>query len=286
MCRLFAWVHAGSAASPRSTVGEPVWNAFQDLSRVHRDGWGAAWYRGGAPSSYRTTTAAHADGFFLDVTSAPLEALIVHERWASPGIALSLDNQQPFTSGALAFGHNGTIGNDEGNIVGRPQDYRRSLGLENSMTRSDSHLYAQVFFHHLAQTGFGAAGPSDAGPSVDQVHRALTATLTALRRDYPDASFNNVILTPEFTFATRAHADHPRHGELLRRGYEKAGWTHRLADYYELKYTTLRENGVTSAVSSSGYEAVDGWTLVENNTLVALDHRSGEAEVLNLDARR
>jgi len=209
--------------------------------------------------------------------------LVVHERWASPGIALSLDNQQPFTSGALAFGHNGTIGNEAGNIVGRPPEYRRSLGLENSVTRSDSQLYAQVFFHHLAQTGFDETGP---GPSVDQVHRALTATLAALRQDYPDASFNNVILTPDFTFATRAHAEVPRHGELLRRGYEKAGWSHRLADYYELRYTTLRGEGVTSVVSSSGYEAADGWTLVENNTLVALSHRSGEVEILNLGGHR
>lgn len=277
MCRLLAWAHSGPPSSPLDTLGGPVWDAFQDLSRVHRDGWGAAWYRAGAPSSYRTTTAAHADGFFADVISAPLDALIVHERWASPGIALSLDNQQPFTSGPLAFAHNGTIGNEQGNIVGRPSDYRRSLGLEHSVTRSDSQIYAQVFFHHLAQAGFEAV--SGVAPTVDQVHRALTVTLAALRRDYPDASFNNVILTPDYTFATRAHAQVPRHGELLRRGYEKAGWTHRLADYYELKYTTLRGEGVTSVVSSSGYEAADGWSLVENNSLVALCHRSGEVEV-------
>lgn len=280
MCRLLAYVHAGQPRTMGETLG-PALTEYQQLARVHHHGWGAVWHRDGTLSSYVSTTPADQDPLFGALATVPLGSAIVHERLASPGIGLSLDNQQPFTADGLAFAHNGSISNGDGNIVHRPEAYRRSLGLAHSTTQSDSQLYAELFFDHLARHRTGPS--SDTPPSVDQVHRALTATLTLLRKDYPDASFNNLIETPEFTFATQAHADHPQASEGLRRYYEEAGWADQIACYPELRYTTLADAaGVTSVVSSSGFGSSDAWSPVTNNTLVVLSHRDGSLRLVPL----
>jgi glutamine amidotransferase len=279
MCRLFAYVHAGQPRTLRETLG-PALDEYQQLARVHHHGWGAVWHRGGTLSSYVSTTPADRDPLFGALADQALDSVIVHERLASPGIDLSLDNQQPFTAGGLAFAHNGSISNADGNIVHRPDAYRADLGLVHSTTQSDSKLYAEIFFQHLARLRSREA--PDGAPTVDQVHAALSSTLVLLRKDYPDASYNNLIETSGFTFATQAHADQPQASEGLRRYYEEAGWADQIACYPELRHTTLAHGGVTSVVSSSGFAASDGWTKVANNTLVVLSHRDGSLRLVPL----
>lgn len=281
MCRLFAYVHSGSSVSMREALGPLVLDGFCQLSEVHRDGWGAAWRRAGALSLYTSTRSSATDGtMFGAVTAQTIDSAIIHERWASPGIALALENQHPFAVDGLVFAHNGTIANAEGNIVRRPASYRQSLGLTTSTTQSDSRLYAELFALRLRELHPNREG----APTPGEVCQALSATLAQLRRDYPEAGFNNLIETPDFTFATRAHGDNPVHSAGLRRGYEQAGWTHRLDSYYDLMYTTLThdDGAVTSVVSSSGYPGSDPWSVVKNNTLLVLSHRDASVSVLPL----
>lgn len=279
MCRLFASVHSGPARSPLDALGAWVVDDFRRLGEVHRDGWGAVWTASDSLFSYHSTQPASRDGLYGAVVTQPVGSLILHERLASPGIALSLDNQQPFTSGGLAFAHNGTLTNANGNIVNKPASYRRALGLAHSTTGSDSRIYAEVFFHHLASL-VSVGTP----PTVAQVHRALGQTVGILRRDYPEASFNNLIETPEFTVVTRAHADRPQLSETLRHLYTEAGWAHHLDNYFEIGHTTVDhpDGGRTSAVSSSGYSAWETWTPVANNSMVVLSHRDASVEVVPL----
>jgi gamma-glutamyl hercynylcysteine S-oxide hydrolase len=285
MCRLFAYVHSGSARSMRETLGVRVLNEFRQLAEVHRDGWGAVWVRSKNLSSYVTINSASRDETMFDaLTTVSVDSAIVHERWASPGIGLSLDNQQPFATNGVAFAHNGTIGNEDGNIVQRPAPYRGSLGLVSSTTMSDSRIYADLFFLRLDELQL-LRQTRGLPPSVDEVRQALAISIGQLREDYPDASFNNVIETADFTFATQAHAVQPKASPGLRRGYEKAGWAHRIDSYYELVYTslTLGDGSVTSAVSSSGYPASDSWTRPGNNALLVLSHRDASIQTLPLN---
>jgi predicted glutamine amidotransferase len=245
-----------------TALGARVLGEFQQLADVHRDGWGAVWRRSDGVSHYRSNTAASRDAMFGAMTAQPASSVVVHERWASPGIAVSLDNQQPFASNGVAFAHNGTIANDEGNIVHRSAAYRASLGLPPSAVMSDSRLYADLFFLHLRE------------PSADGVLRALRLAVGALREDYPRASFNAVVETVQATFAVQAHETPPNPGAGVRRVYEKVGWAGCIASYYDLRYTTLtHEDGSKSAVaSSSGYGSNDAWTLLGNDTVLVLPH--------------
>ena len=150
MCRLFAYVHAGTQLPMRNALDSRILDEFRQLSAVHRDGWGMVSSGQDGLSAYVSTLPAGDDGaMFESLLSRSVESSIVHERLASPGISLSLDNQQPFTFNGLAFAHNGSICNDSGNIVARPASWRESLGLPHSQTKSDSRLYAELFFLKL-----------------------------------------------------------------------------------------------------------------------------------------
>jgi predicted glutamine amidotransferase len=205
-------------------------------------------------------------------------------RLASPGIGLALHNQQPFVSGCVAFAHNGTIGNEDGNIVQRPAPYREALGLVHSTTMSDSRIYADLFFlrlEEIQQRRQSWRRP----PSVDEVLQAQAQAISQLRRDYPDASYNTVIETGDYTFAAQAHADKPKHSEGLRRIYEEAGWSHRIDSYCEMGYATIShaDGSATSVASSSGYAGRDHWTSLGNNTLLVMSHRDASVRTLSLD---
>lgn len=282
MCRLFAYVHSGSTLSMRETLGGPLLAEFQQLADVHKDGWGTAWRQAQALSLYLSLTPASKDrALFAALTDLPLGSAVIHQRWASPGIGLSLDNQQPFASDGLAFAHNGTIGNEEGNIVQRKAPYRESLGLAGSTTQSDSRIYADLFFLRLAELRRQSGSPE---PGVEEVRKALAQTIALLRRDYPEASYNNLIQTPGFTVATEAHADRPKTSEGLRRRYAEAGWSHWTDSYFELGYTTLThpDGSVTSAAASSGFPSRDRWTALGNNSLLVLSHRDASVRTLPL----
>ena len=285
MCRLLAYVHSGSPLSMREALGDRLLDGFLNLAEVHRDGWGTARRASASLSHYVTTRSALADkALFKAFAAEPTDSAIVHERWASPGIGLSLDNQQPFASGGLAFAHNGTIGNDAGNIVDRPASYRESLGLAHSTTMSDSRIYADLFFQKLAELSRDRQA-ADLASGVDEVRQALAATIAILRKDYPGATYNNVIETPDFTFATRAHAERPRTSEILQRRYKAAGWSDRIDSYYEIAYRTFSQadGSATSVASSSGYAASDPWDKLPNNRLLAISHRDAVIRILSLE---
>jgi len=286
MCRLLAYVHSGSALSMREALGDLVLDEFQKLAVVHQDGWGIVRTSSNSLSSYVSTSPASSDGtMFKALTVQPIDSAILHERWASPGIGLLLENQQPFVSKRVGFAHNGTIGNEGGNIVERPTSYRESLGLDHSTTMSDSRIYADLFFLRLSALQQSRRS-QDRPPSADEVRQALGVTIAQLRHDYPDASFNSVIETADFTFAVRAHAAEPECSERLRRRYAEVGWANRIDDYYELAYKTFAhpDGSATSVVSSSGYSASDRWAKLANNTLLAISHRDSAAEILSLEA--
>lgn len=277
MCRLFAYIHAGSKRSPWETLGAETWSQFRELSLVHADGWGTAWLSEGHWSRYLSSRSLRSDpSLWQSFLTSPVGAAVIHERWASPGIARAPENQQPFFQGPWAFAHNGTIGTGEKNIVHRPTTYRSSLGIPGSTTMSDSKIYAEILFRQLGETTTSA--------TVAAVHKALEHTIGVLRKDYPDASFNSILAGPDFTVLTRAHASSPVFSEKLCRCYEEAGWTDRIADYYELGFTKIvhADGSTTIAAASSGFRVRDTWTTLENNSCLILDHQTASVTILPL----
>lgn len=282
MCRLFAYVHGGSALPLSEAVDASSLEEFRSLAVVHRDGWGAASIGPAGRSFYLASRSAADDAAaFAALVSQSVNSLIIHERLASPGIGLVFENQQPFMLRDVAFGHNGTIGNADGNVVDRPQAYREALGLERSTTRSDSRLYGELFAQSLDRQGpRNATAPR----TPEALASALSSTIRLLRRDYPDASYNSVIQTDDYTIVTRAHAEVPICSPGLRRIYEAAGWGNRIGDYYDIRYERFtRADGTASCVaSSSGYPASDAWDLLPNNHMLFIAHRAASLRIVPL----
>ncbi len=281
MCRLFAYAHAGSDLALSAALPPAVLDQYHALAEVHRDGWGLAGLGSGRSLHLSSVSAARDAAVFRALTDRPLAACIIHERLASPGIDLNLDNQQPFAERGIAFGHNGTISNGDGNIVGRPRSYRESLGLVGSATMSDSRLYADLFLKQLGQSSSAPSG-GDYDPAPAELVGALSAAIRLLRRDYPDASYNAVIQTPSLTAIVRAHTAAPVYSEGLRRIYEKAGWADRIANYYAILYAsfTAPDGSTTSVASSSGYPASDAWNELENDRVLLMSNRDASLQVM------
>lgn len=284
MCRLFAYAHADSAVAISAALDVSVFDQFLSLSSVHRDGWGLAGLGNGGRSQYLSNESALSDAaMFRVLTGQPLTSCIIHERLASPGIDLNLDNQQPFVSRGIAFAHNGTISNAGANIVQRSASYRESLGLFQSTTMSDSRLYADLFLKHLGENADLPPGGNYVPGEADFVG-SLSATIRLLRRDFPDASYNCVIQTQEFTAIARAHTAKPVYSEGLRRIYEKAHWADRIESYYVIRYATFTspDGSTTSVASSSGYPASDGWSELENDRVLLMSNRDASLQVVPL----
>lgn len=285
MCRLFAYAHGGSALAMRAALDAAVLDQFHSLSDVHRDGWGFAALGPGGRSHYVSNKSAVSDAaVFRALTEGDLTSCIIHERLASPGIDLGLDNQQPFVSRGIAFAHNGTISNAEGNIVLRPSSYREALGLVLSTTMSDSRLYADLFLKQLDKISVSPPGGPFL-PGQEELVEALSASIRLLRRDFPDASYNCVIQTQAFTAIVRSHTAEPVYSEGLRRIYEKAGWADRIDSYYAIRYASLTssDGSTTSVASSSGYPASDGWPTLENDSVLLIAHRDASLQVMPLN---
>lgn len=165
MCRLVGWV----SESPRTLaeiLGEDGVAELEALSHQHADGWGLAWWD---PDQLHVETShlpAHASPSFKaaarDVRS---DAVLLHLRWATTGLAVAPENTHPFVVGDWAFGHNGAVRPVGGllPLLG-PQD-REMLRGDTDSERLLHVLLARVRAHGL-----------DEGlrHTVDDVSRDLT----------------------------------------------------------------------------------------------------------------
>jgi predicted glutamine amidotransferase len=107
MCRLFGFRSIIRSQVHRSLVSAD--NALGVQSERHPDGWGVAYYVGGAPHLVKSAAAAMSDRLFHRVSGVVAsETVIAHIRKATHG-NLSPVNSHPFQFGAWIFAHNGNL---------------------------------------------------------------------------------------------------------------------------------------------------------------------------------
>ena len=107
MCRLFGFKSVIPSRVHRSLVEAD--NALSCQSERHPDGWGVAYYVGGAPHITRSKEAAHADALFRHVIGVlSSNTVLAHVRRATQG-SISLLNTHPFQYGRWVFAHNGDV---------------------------------------------------------------------------------------------------------------------------------------------------------------------------------
>ncbi|MFD0996399.1 putative glutamine amidotransferase [Pseudoclavibacter chungangensis] len=259
MCRLLAYAAPHETTISR-VIGEMNTGTFQHMSRVHRDGWGTAWV-GEAPEgereveSLRLSTPGRTDPLLTAVLEeSPAIARLAHLRLATGTFKRSQRNTHPFLADGIAFAHNGTI---------IPVDRIRAL-LEPAFAATvegdtDSELYFALVRQNAARLG--------------SLRPAVFETVRTLRREFPDASLNAVIIGPDDLIAVRASSTtHVTEQTFADLGIDPADLPDdHTDDYYRL--SMRRHADGTTVFSSTGID-LDGWTEVPDDTVTHIDLRT------------
>jgi len=119
-----------------------------DKNRLHKDGWGVAWYAGKTPSLIKSPGAVFREKTKFRAATAKARARIniVHLRWASnPGKLpeknlIAPENTQPFIYKNITLAHNGTLYIHK-EVAERLGKYRRLIRGVNDSER--------VFWHFI-----------------------------------------------------------------------------------------------------------------------------------------
>lgn len=107
MCRLFGFRSVLQSGVHRSLMSAD--NALSVQSEMHPDGWGVAYYIGGAPHLIKSANQAVSDRLFHRVSGiVSSETVVAHIRKATQGEHSPI-NAHPFQFGPWIFAHNGNI---------------------------------------------------------------------------------------------------------------------------------------------------------------------------------
>ncbi len=239
MCRMLGYVTKSATTIP--TLLGDSYPSFECLSKVqHGDGWGLAWLEDGFVKVKKAPVAAENDPLYHDtVTKTLSNAAILHYRWATMNLSVTLENTHPFLDSDIAFCHNGSIPSLD--VLESYIDSRRHDMIHGS---TDSEAY----FGAILSSGF-----------EDDPLDVLVSTIRKLVESCTYSSLNAMILTPRTLYVVSAYND-----EEIPKGFPK--------DYYKVRYQNL-ENGIV--VASSGWNQKD-WLELPNNTVfeVAVDGSS------------
>ncbi|MDA8276602.1 MAG: class II glutamine amidotransferase [Actinomycetota bacterium] len=241
MCRLL-----GLVSKVATTVADGVGDDFSQFTNLscyeHGDGWGVALRNGEEFIFDKCEKVAFGDSDFARLTQMALcDSAIVHLRWATLALAVTYENTHPFNGFGASFAHNGSIQGTEGFF----SYFDQSHILEGD---TDSERY----FHLVAALGRNEDGSIS---FTDGIQRAIAL----IEEEYEYSSLNAMCLTEESLFVVSYH--------------DKTKIDHRFSqDYYDLSFRRSETNVV---VASSGWPQ-DGWEVIPNYTLVAIDRRTLE----------
>ena len=269
MCRQIGFASLTSE-SIGDVIGEQQCDMFQDMSRLHRDGWGTMWLDDGdaaatTVAAVRSVTSGLGD---VDLRSSliahPSRARVAHLRLASKGMPIRPENTHPYVAGNLGFAHNGGI---------LPTDDLRSLLTEESLAEvrgnTDSELYLALIRQHLR------AGAASLG-------RATGDAVAEIRDLYPHASLNALVLSEDELIAVHAS----RHAPIPHDEFAESGLPHdelpleHATDYYRMGYYRSANGSV--AFSSVGIDMA-GWHELPQESVTAVDLRTLQLEVVALE---
>jgi predicted glutamine amidotransferase len=235
----------------RELLGEERYDSFEQFSCAeHGDGWGMAWCDGSAVRSEKEPVPASTSVRYKELVDESVDAAFVHYRWATLSLEVRLGNTHPFTSGTIAFAHNGSI-KDAANLDSLIAPEHR-MNLEGC---TDSERYFRLLLSSM--------------PNGD-VGEGLKRAIATIVEHQTYSSLNAMVLTPEALYAVCY--------------FSKGPLTPGLPDDYEMG--TFSANGA-SVVASSGWQYGD-WSPLGNGNILKIDRATGVATVTALlgNARR
>ena len=295
MCRLLGYI-SPVPVTAADLIGADECRQWQNLGRLHADGWGTAWIRpatgsfesarpqntasgtfdagttdgdsedtissGGHLERYRTPHEGADDKHLTEVlTQRPSEGRIAHLRMATTGMVDLTENTHPFLADNIAFAHNGSV-----HPVERLREYVTEAEIERIGGTTDS---AIIFALILRRRAEGA-----------DLLEATVATVRLLRTEFDHPGINLLVLSASELIVVHATAG----TEVPYENFDTSGTGGELPldhkdHYYRMSWQRF-DDGAT-IVSSSGLEH-KGWSLIEQNTAMRLTVADGAETVVGL----
>ncbi|MEO6703597.1 MAG: class II glutamine amidotransferase [Jatrophihabitantaceae bacterium] len=233
MCRLLGVASRCPDPIPNLLADDLL--AFTELSGVHCDGWGLAYWNAADDlvSAKHPEPARGSERFQRAVSRATTDIALLHLRKASANMANSMANTHPFVAGSVAFAHNGYL-----SPLTELDELVRQSGARPSSGGTDSERYFQLVLAELRR-----AGP------VEALHRAANRI-----EQVTDAlSLNCLLLTHDALFAMARYDEKL----ILADGGE--------VNSYVLRY---RDDSETVVVASAGWAQPEPWQALANHQIL------------------
>lgn len=248
MCRLLGVVSRERISLDRAIAHEL--EPFTELSEVHRDGWGVAWFEQDGPAQRSTPqilrqldVARESTAYREALASAHGPMMLVHLRKASPGLPLQITNTHPFREGDVVFAHNGQF-----DLSGPLREEILSRGGRVPEGTTDSELYFSLVELH--------ARTEEPVVAVQRAAAEITALCLRYGTRVPEA-LNCLYMTPDLLVAYQQHD--PAQAK-----------PHHHPDNYTLRYRIDPERVI---VASTGIPQPDHLELEQGEALV-VDRRT------------
>lgn len=266
MCRLL-----GFAAPTRRTVadmlGDDQLAVFEDMARLHRDGWGTSWIdeRGGLglEADKQESSGLNDEHLFEALNTHHASARIVHLRLATDGMLCTAENTHPFVAEDFAFEHNGSL--PDVAAVERllsPSVWARIKG------DTDSERYFGLIRTYIEE-----------GKSVQA---ATVKAVRKLRSMFPHSSLNALMLSGTQLIAVHAssQAPSPVH-EFDKRGIalDTLPADH-IDEYYVMRMRRHDDGSVV--IASSGLD-IEQWEPLPHDSVTVVDLATLALESFPLD---
>jgi predicted glutamine amidotransferase len=265
MCRLLGYC-ARDEVPLAELMGEEGFAGFTELSSVHNDSWGMAWYAGDEPQIHKSPDWAGGAPAYTKLAQEPLGDLgLLHFRWATPGLAINDANSHPFQYGPYVLAHNGAIHPQDRLPEMLPPDWEARLAGTTDSERYFLQIMSRLPEHH--------------GDLPDrEMAAAITATALDIEQRFAPGSLNAILLSPGKLYAINWHdpAKFPAAEQLRRRGHEPRPGE--LEAYFDLAYRATDDAVV---VASSGWPQA-GWTQLPNRHVLVCDRGTLRTAVLPL----
>ncbi|MCC4248689.1 class II glutamine amidotransferase [Microbacterium testaceum] len=245
--RMLAYV-APAPTDAVTALGADVLASFSALSRVHADGWGAAWRTATAVSTRVVAGRPATRADLAGAVATPTTAALLYLRFGSSGTGTTEAEAQPFLAGDAAFQHNGALSPPDRLRAALTPEERGGLRGGN-----DSELY----FARLRR----ALTP---GADIDPTRIAdAVATVRAL---FPDACLNALLLTPRVLIAVHSSAGRPAPlAAFAARGLDASTLPSGHGDGYNRLFTRRTAAGAR-VVATTGIP-LDGWEALPDDAV-------------------
>jgi predicted glutamine amidotransferase len=241
MCRLLGYV-SRTPTTLAELLSEDELNEFTELSCKHADGWGMAWATENGVETTKSPDAARTSTLFARTAHEHLADLgLVHLRWATLGLNVVPENTHPFTDGAIAFAHNGSVKPPSSLDALVPQEF---AALRQGTTDSERYFLAVLARMRLAELRM-------ADPAT-----ALAETVSLIASSLEFSSLNAMIATPTELIAVSQF-------DPIAEAREAE------PQYYQLRYRVEPDAVI---VSSSGWGT--GWQTVDNGEMLVVDRNT------------